>query len=214
MWRNRNTLLFENTTCTPEILLERAGFWLHQYKSAQKISSRCEGQSLEPQPPDKWQKPSPGTLKLNVDAAVIRGSGFIGAGGIVRNDEGKVLGAFSVKFPGFFDVLLGELVALRTGLSFAHDSGFNISEVEGDSLNAIRAVTGLPSPDHAGTMANDIRRLLALTGGGSCKYVPRSGNKVAHHLARMAYSVNDDCFWQEDYPPNIHKYVMADLASV
>ena len=30
--------------------------------------------------------------------------------------------------------------------------------------------------------------------------------KVAHQPAQLAFSLSDDCFWLEEYPPNIHKF--------
>ena len=53
---------------------------------------------------------------------------------------------------------------------------------------------------------------MELAGGGSCDFISRQGNKVAHTLAKLAFSCDHDCFWLEDFPSSVAPFVVADMA--
>ena len=60
---------------------------------------------------NKWQPPSLGTLKFNVDGAVSTTSGLAGIGGILRDEKGKTRILFS-KNIGLADPSLAETLAI------------------------------------------------------------------------------------------------------
>ncbi|PON58143.1 hypothetical protein PanWU01x14_169130, partial [Parasponia andersonii] len=51
-------------------------------------------------PTVKWERPGPGKLKLNMDAACFGNTTFIGVGGIIRDCNGLVRAAFFRKLSG------------------------------------------------------------------------------------------------------------------
>ena len=63
--------------------------------------------------------------------------GVTGLGGVIRDTDGEVLGAFAKRIQGCLDVQMAECLAIRSGLIFALDSGIQDDEVESDALNAI-----------------------------------------------------------------------------
>ncbi|KAB2595134.1 mitochondrial ribosome-associated GTPase 1 [Pyrus ussuriensis x Pyrus communis] len=71
----------------------------------------------------RWRPPSVGILKLNVDGAINVINGTRGAGGIVRDDRGWLVGAVMMKAPNIVSILAMGLYALELGISFAVDAG-------------------------------------------------------------------------------------------
>ncbi|PON32968.1 hypothetical protein TorRG33x02_355700, partial [Trema orientale] len=93
--------------------------------------------------PSKWCRPAVGTLKLNANVALFNELGFMGAGIVIRNDRGDVIGAKSSKIMGRFNPLMAELCTIQEGLLFAIEIDVCLNSVENDSVNA---VTMLNSP--------------------------------------------------------------------
>ncbi|KAK9110351.1 hypothetical protein Sjap_018411 [Stephania japonica] len=70
------------------------------------------------------QAPDSGCLKFNTDASVVNGSDFFSVGGVVRDHQGMVVGAFTRRIPGQVEPKVAEAVAVREGVVFAHTHGF------------------------------------------------------------------------------------------
>ena len=123
-------------------------------------------------------------------------------------------GAFVKRIPGRHGVLMGECLAMRAGLIFAQESGLRVGLVECDAANAVRGVQGKVQFSLEQTVINDINYLMECVGGGSCHYISRKGNIVAHALAKLAFNYASDCFWMEETPPSISHLVSAELAPI
>ena len=118
-----------------------------------------------------------------------------------RNADGGVFGSFAQQIPGIFEPLMAELLAIRSGLIFARDSGLKICILESDSSLAVRAIHDGSSSGPGGAIINDIQCLLKSGGDCLCQFVFREANMVAHVLAKHGLSVTSDLFWLEDFPP-------------
>ncbi|PON69874.1 hypothetical protein TorRG33x02_258310 [Trema orientale] len=136
----------------------------------------------------------------------------MGAGIIIQNDRGRVIAAQSVKIIDKFIPLTAKLCIIRVGLVFASKIGVCIKIVENDSINAIAMVNspgGLSSND---LVANDIRSLMRLGKGGTCNFIPRLGNEIAHALAKYVSSISTTMCWREEIPNCIDLLVAKDLS--
>ena len=162
----------------------------------------------------RWAPPPQGTLKLNTDVSVLPNFEFIGVGGVIRDSSGAVFGAFAERIPGTYGISMGECLAMRAGLIFARESGLRVGLVECDAVNAVRAVQGKSLSLLERTVVDDINFLMDCAGGGSCQYVSRKGNEVAHALAKLAFKNESDCFWLEEVPPSVYRFVSADMALI
>lgn len=80
-----------------------------------------------------WCKPWEGWVKLNVDGACRGNPGSCGGGGVIRDDKGRFLAAFSTKF-GFGTNNEAELRALNCGLVLCKELGFQNIVIESDSM--------------------------------------------------------------------------------
>ena len=212
IWTDRNQVLYGDKVMDAKNLLERAGRFLFEYHSAQVVIGRNGSSESSPKPSISWSPPAYGHLKLNTDAAVVSGLDYVCVGGLVRDHEGEVLGAFSKRIRSVSDVLLAECLAIRTGLVFAMESGLRVSTVESDALNAVQAIIGSDILSSIGTVVEDINFLLKSAGGATCCHVSRLGNKAAHSLAKYALLCEQDCYWMEEVPPGCIAFVQADKA--
>ncbi|KAK3228183.1 hypothetical protein Dsin_008045 [Dipteronia sinensis] len=72
----------------------------------------------------------------------------------------------------------------------------------------------IDSPDtllsEIGLVIKDIKLVLEICHACSVAFVPRSANMVAHHLAKLGLSVDNDCFWLEDCPSRVVPFVLGD----
>ncbi|KAL5770295.1 hypothetical protein ACOSP7_014449 [Xanthoceras sorbifolium] len=127
-----------------------------------------------------WSYPPTGENKLNSDASVRPGSGFIGVGAIIRNDTGSVIATLSKPIYDDFSMEACELLALREGLLLANMHNLVMNCVEVNAAN----------------IASDV-------GVISCQHILQSGNMVAHTLSALALSSTKDCVWLDDKPDSV-----------
>ncbi|KAF7802697.1 uncharacterized protein G2W53_041808 [Senna tora] len=80
----------------------------------------------------RWEKPQHPFVKLNVDAA-INNNGEGAIGGVLRNCNGWVIGAFMSSTPALNDVAVIEAMAVGKGVKVARDAGVKELIVECDA---------------------------------------------------------------------------------
>lgn len=84
-----------------------------------------------------WDKPPPGSLKLNTNASVVQQ--VAARGGLVRNHQGEVVFAFYKEF-GDVDVLAAESLSLLFGLTLCVQRGMDGFAVEVDLAVLVRLI--------------------------------------------------------------------------
>jgi hypothetical protein len=80
----------------------------------------------------RWQRPSPGWIKLNVDGSAQGNLSPLGGGGICRDNMGKFVFAFSSAFGIAFNIN-AELRAIHDVLELCVHHGFHQIMAESDS---------------------------------------------------------------------------------
>ena len=70
------------------------------------------------QPHPRWEKPSIGWVKANVDAAIFRESGTIGLGCVIRGDVGEFIAARSERRHQCLGPAEAEAMGVREALSW------------------------------------------------------------------------------------------------
>ncbi|XP_073128884.1 uncharacterized protein [Henckelia pumila] len=132
-----------------------------------------------------WRPPSPGQLRLDVDASFNHLNNSSSVGAVVRDINGFVWGAKAkiIRCPS--SVVSAELEAIRFGMDFCSLQGFTNVCIFSDSLLAIRAVeTQSENLGPEGAVAMEIRSLLESPKFVSIRHMRRSANRVAHFLAQ------------------------------
>ncbi|XP_068313678.1 uncharacterized protein [Pyrus communis] len=140
---------------------------------------------------------------MNIDGAWNGDRNVAGFGAIVRDETGNFVSAKCGREEDVFSPLQAEAVALRAGLSRAVHRGFQHISFESDSLQIVETSCEV-SPDLSfiGQIVEDIKVLLLSITEGKITHTHRQTNSVAHRLARVGLSVQQDCIWNVT-PPSI-----------
>lgn len=150
-----------------------------------------------------------GYSKLSVDVAVGANGSGIGFGGLIRDERGLVQGAFFVYVPNPYDPLTAECIALREGLLFARSYCLSAQVVETDCRLAALAINSSSPPLGVASVIDEIKLFYEI-GGGSCRFIPRQGNKAAHTLARESLTRQANECWLDENPSGIASIVNAE----
>ncbi|KAJ6953207.1 hypothetical protein NC652_005034 [Populus alba x Populus x berolinensis] len=81
----------------------------------------------------KWEKPPVGFLKCNIDADILDQGVAMGAGFVIRNNEGAVVYCGCWKIRGYFSPTLAEALCLKNVLQFMISQGLSNVRMELDA---------------------------------------------------------------------------------
>ena len=161
--------------------------------------------------PVKWEPPPPPLLKINFDGAVFKEKGEAGIGVVVWDSHGMVIASLAEKFqlPSSSDEV--EALAAVRAVTLAMDLNLPSFIVEGDSEVVISALRKEEeSFSSFGHLISSIKHYLHSCSCISFSHTCRSGNSVAHSLAKFAKHMVDLSVWMEDVPPQVHDVLLAD----
>lgn len=191
-------------------LVEMARSFLKEFRSVKAVNA-IERPTNDRQVDTRWSRPRPGSLKLNTDAAIKPGRGFVGLGGVIRNEHGQVLATWALKCEASWDVNTAELMSIKEGLMVARQLQLRVNSTENDSANAIQEINGdFPFSPQA-LVVHDIKALLSVVGHGNCSVIRRSANEVAHTLAISVLASSRDRVWADCCPLFIAFAVSRDI---
>ncbi|KAK1586252.1 hypothetical protein Q3G72_000552 [Acer saccharum] len=84
--------------------------------------------------------------------------------------------------------------------------------MESDALCVVNQIaSGKPSEADVGLGVSDILARLQTSLVSSITYACRQTNGIAHSLAKMALTIEVDCFWRESAPICVEQMVLGDL---
>uniref|UniRef100_A0A803NPV3 RNase H type-1 domain-containing protein n=1 Tax=Cannabis sativa TaxID=3483 RepID=A0A803NPV3_CANSA len=86
----------------------------------------CAIQTMFSTDPIRWMPPLPESFALTTDAQMVLGRGFVGLVGVIRDAAGAVWLVWSSSVLGDFSVNVAEPLAIRLGLTLAHQLDFII----------------------------------------------------------------------------------------
>ncbi|XP_021729784.1 uncharacterized protein LOC110696742 [Chenopodium quinoa] len=124
-------------------------------------------------------------VKVNSDVVLFSPSG-VGFGGVMRDVVGDVVASTYLKVEGSFEVDVAEALAMRHASNISIEAGFRNVCLETDSLKLHNHLVKGLAPCHAfWKIVNDILRLTFSCQSCSFSFVRRTGNRVAHCLAKL-----------------------------
>ena len=134
---------------------------------------------------------------------------------VIRNSDGAVLAFLSQQIPLPTTVAQVEALVARRATEFALEIGIDQVIIEGDSEVIYKDLID-PGPSLAlhGHLICDILQFASVFSLCTFNTVGRTGNYVAHYLARRAISTHDLNVWMEEMPPDILQFVQADLTAL
>ncbi|CAN1830977.1 Putative ribonuclease H protein At1g65750 [Linum perenne] len=188
---------------------ERNG--LFSIKSAYRIICKLENSKLEDpwlsvwkwggrETEISWDPGPPGWVTLNTDGSVIPSRAAATAGGLLRDEMGRCLLAYTVNL-GNCSITRAELRGAIEGLKRTWDAGFRRVVLLLDSKAAISLLNGSQGTAHQhGMEVLQFRELLDRDWTIQIKHTYREGNHAADFLASIGY----------DYPFGSHTISISD----
>ncbi|KAL9451862.1 hypothetical protein AB3S75_013441 [Citrus x aurantiifolia] len=209
LWMRRNDKFWNNKTCTMSHVLNSAGHYLFQWQATRMQSifyddgsnQGCHGAVC-------WEKPLPGWLKCNVDAATFMAQGKVSYGGIIRNSEGAFMAACCAFVVGCFGARDAEALGVREVLSWIKCRQLSCIVVEMDCFQVFKAFTeNYSCPNGYGLILDDCRALSHSIGDVRFSFVRRSANTAAHAAARVGRSLSGFGEWSHVPPLWLNPYL-------
>uniref|UniRef100_A0A2N9ILC7 RNase H type-1 domain-containing protein n=1 Tax=Fagus sylvatica TaxID=28930 RepID=A0A2N9ILC7_FAGSY len=200
IWHNRNQArLHPPYECFAQIGL-RARAYLQEYLE----ETKQEKKEKSCQPQVGWRPPELHCYKVNFDGAIFKETNEGGIGMVIHDSLGRVNATLSQKIKSGHSVEMIEALAAKRAISFTLEVGLCDIELEGDAEIIIKAITRHELPHNAyGLVLEDAKALLPLFQHYLVSYTCRSGNTVAHALARQALHIHSLLVWMEEVPPDI-----------
>lgn len=143
-----------------------------------------------------WQKPNPGWLTCNIDAAVFERDGKSSLGCVLRDDQGQFKAGYGGFWVGIVDHKHAEALAFKEALSWLKKKKLSYVHLELDSLGVVQDFKGKEmDSSYMGAIIEKCRTIFKDLRSYSVYYVRRSANSVAHVLAREIGSVFECKEW-------------------
>lgn len=119
IWKDRCSLVFENTSLNPLNTIKKASLLVDEYWNA---NGWCRPILIEPSAPlvHHWELPNFDTIKANSDGPFVEGSYNAGVGVIFRNHAGELVESVSCVLPAPL-AFMAEALALRKAFQMALD---------------------------------------------------------------------------------------------
>lgn len=161
--------------------------------------------------PSRWTRPPPGRFKINTDTAIFA-SGGVGMGVIIRNSEGSIVAIASKRVSANWSPEVAEAMAGRFGLLVAKGQGLRNILLESDAQNFIYAVSKRTVIRNSlGLILEDVLGLASMFSSTLFSHVKRSGNTVAHHIARILPPSSAELVIVSNFPRAIIALAELDL---
>ena len=130
---------------------------------------------------------------------------------MIRDRSGQAIATLSQKIKYPHSVEATEALAARRAVQFAIDLGLREAEIEGDSTTITEALkTGGYNQAVFGPIIEDARSLTSLMHIYIFSHVKRSGNIVAHTLARRAQFCSVPVIRMGNVPSELESLLLQD----
>jgi ribonuclease HI len=161
-------------------------------------------------PVEHWLPPAEGWTKINTDGAFSKDSETGDRGVVLRDHHGSFISGACHFFSLVSEPEQAELLACRMGLQLAKSLGLRKVVLETDCATAVVKMVDkeLDRSIH-GSIVEEIKGLLQDFEEVRVKHVRRSGNMVAHKLAKFS-CIDKSCNRWVVVPP---EYIVETLAS-
>jgi ribonuclease HI len=139
----------------------------------------------------KWKPPPKGSLKLNFDGALKGNPGRTGMGGVIGDDQGKIIRLYTGSLGNSTNNAV-EFRSLEIGLEILRREGMTNIVVEGDSMLVINTARKLQNDTKVGKIQRHwhlvyslqkIQEHLQMRITVELRWVRRSANGLAERIA-------------------------------
>jgi ribonuclease HI len=214
IWQNRNNNVWnDNNLSAQQVGVQALTFW-NQWATINGMLHEQQQPAFQAAAvPNimQWNPPTFGFLKCNVDASFFNTAGATGCGWILRDFRGRFQLAGSNMMHATLSVLEGEAMALIEAMEEVIHRGLSFVIFESDSKLVVDAISSRQvGVSDFSILISHIQSLLSLNNYFEVKYVKRQANKVAHSLARAAFSMSRRRVF-DSVPPCIDSMLINEL---
>ncbi|XP_045821752.1 uncharacterized protein LOC123914595 [Trifolium pratense] len=228
LWKHRNLKLWQNTTATCAQIVEKAMQLLDAWVQANNsnmltpnsadMAATEHGNSAESSRSTvglmacKWEKPTQGRYKCNIDASFTTQFNRVGIGMCIRDDEGRFVLAKTIWKSPICNVDLGEALGLLHAIRWIQNLQIDNVDFAMDAKNVVDQFHNEGSVlTEVGDVVEECKRLFSLYFENSrVEFTKRQANEVAHALARVAPSLASSNIFI-DVPTCIRDLVMNEM---
>ena len=208
IWFRRNKWIHEKTWLDDESCYS----WARQHLADFQEANSQKEVSTKKETSKPWQAPSYGWVKVNSDAAWCSKQKKFGLGTTIRDYTGKVLASAATPISSSVSVDVAESWALERGAGLAKQLGFSAVVLESDCSAVIKALDlRTASAAEINYVFDNIHEICSNFHLYKFSYIQRMGNQVAHNLARLALSLENEQVWPMGTPDSINSFVIADM---
>ncbi|KAK2399000.1 hypothetical protein QL285_048880 [Trifolium repens] len=199
IWQNRNNYVWNDSKSSAQQVGMQAAHYWYQWATINGLLQ--DHQQLDQQQPVdntlvQWQQPALGFLKCNVDASFFNTVGASGWGWCLRDWRGQFKLAGSNFVKSSLSIMEGEAMAVIEAMEEMMERGISFVTFESDSKLVVDAISSKQvGLSEFSTLIAHIQNLLRMNNYFEVKYVKRQANKVAHSLARAAFSMSRRCIF-------------------
>ncbi|KAK2374342.1 Ribonuclease H superfamily protein [Trifolium repens] len=216
MWNERNNKVFREKDTPVNETVDRAMQNLHEYHHHTIKARLPPTHSVPPSVAGdniSWSPPPATTLKLNVDAH-LTGDGHWAFGWVVRQSDGRCVGAVTKVLKGTDDATEAEAMGLLEAIIWAKSQQYDKVIFETDAEVIVTAIRNKAFPrTNWGQIAKRCSRVLSFNDDYTTSWVRRDKNYAAHTLARWAV-VEPNKHWTNSFPLCILNHVQKDMGNV
>ncbi|XP_020875826.1 uncharacterized protein LOC110227063 [Arabidopsis lyrata subsp. lyrata] len=211
IWKARNKLVFNKFLESPSKIVLQVEAEIQEY-----INSLNNSQTSTNIPPnhrfvaDKWVRPPPTVFKCNFDAGFDVETHKATGGWIIRDNHGNPKAWGSSKLTHVSSPLEAEAKALLVAMQQVWIRGLKDLQFEGDSEILINAVNGRTIHSDLINLIQDIDYWSSKFSSIQFMFIRRSGNSVAHNLAKFSCFHGDFFSRSVDQPLWLKRLVCKD----
>lgn len=215
LWRARNDKVWKNRTAFVKGVVIFAKSYLDQWTIAQDNTWVVPLQNLiRGDGAKKWVKHQWNSIKVNVDASIFREQARYGFGVVACDFEGTVVEAKVGCCMGVVEPELAEAIGLKEALSWIKAKRWGEVVIETDCYVVVQAIcSSIKMLSPFGMIIKECKSLFSSLSDKTLLFVYRSANRVAHSLARVAYSYPDLFFRGSDVPTEFLSILLDDIRS-
>jgi hypothetical protein len=209
IWNYRNRYVHSNNLESPLVSIKTLELKIIEHWRA--VTGMAAASATEK---SFWCPPSPGSIKLNVDAAILPTSARIA---VIARDEGGLLIKAWAKSVVTSDPLIAEATAIHWAILLAKSESWSNILIESDSKVCIDALVA--DPKHVdwsiSVICDNIKHLAREFSFCSFCWVSREINMVAHTLAKLVPSrLSPVLYFPNNLPPPLEEAWFRDFSCI
>ncbi|CAN1745399.1 Putative ribonuclease H protein At1g65750 [Linum perenne] len=189
LWKARNKMIFEGANQSSNEISEQCKFWINLVLSSWKtnqLGREAPGLARQTQLV-VWRPGEEGWFILNTDGSRYTSPGSTAIGGLIRNDQGRFVQAFTANL-GDCSITRAEMGAIVQEMKLAWDLGVRKLLVQSDSKAAVTILQKEDTNHQHAILVSEFIELKSRSWEVTINHVFREANCSADYLANLGHT--------------------------